>query len=133
MDQLPGAILSALILGVLLSLPLSMLLQRLYSRQVLASMRAVAAGTPLDRPRPGTLTEPAPLRHPVPLHLVMAEAEQVRTTPESPLLRRAQTGPWKGLIPYALAGVAYALAVTELRAFLSGPHRTVVDTGRCVA
>ena len=50
MDQLPGAIQSALILGVLLSLPLSMLLRRLYSRQVLASMRASASGTLLEGP-----------------------------------------------------------------------------------
>ena len=109
MDQLPGAILSALILGVLLSLPLSLLLQRLYSRQVLASMRASTSGTLLDQPRRVIPTEPAPLRQPGPLHLVMTEAEQVRATDESVLLRRAQTGPWKGLIPYALAGVAYAL------------------------
>ena len=60
MDQLPGALLSALILGVLLSLPLSMLLRRLYSRQVLASMRASASGTLLDRPRPVTETDQAP-------------------------------------------------------------------------
>ena len=60
MDQLPGAILSALILGVLLSLPLSLLLRRLYSRQVLASMRASASGTLLDQPRLVSPTGPAP-------------------------------------------------------------------------
>ncbi len=112
MDQLPGAILSALILGVLLSLPLSLLLRRLYSRQVLASMRASASGALLGRAPPVALGEPATGHPPVPLQLRLSAAEEVGSIEGSALLRRARLGPWVGLVPYALAGVAYALVAT---------------------
>jgi hypothetical protein len=111
-DQLPGAILSALIVGVLLSLPLSLLLRRLYSREVLASMRTSASGTLLPGHSTITPTQPAALRPRMPLQLRLTAAEEAQPGEGSALLRRARTGPWVGLIPYALAGVAYAIVAT---------------------
>ncbi len=111
-DQLPGAFLSALILGILLSLPLSVILRRLYSRQVLASMRTSVSGTVLEGHPTASRVGPAPSRPPGPLQLQLTEAEQVLPNEGSALLRQAKRGPWMGLIPYALAGVAYALVAS---------------------
>jgi hypothetical protein len=120
---MPGAVAATLLAGMLLTVPVSFTLRWWFSRMVLKSMQAPSGAGVRSISGPAT---PAPVRAsgPAPASLSLLVSDAASAPPpsaESPeMLKRVLRGPWSSVVPYGLAGAAYAAVAMVLVLWADG-------------
>ncbi|HEY3040512.1 MAG TPA: hypothetical protein VGJ66_17375 [Pyrinomonadaceae bacterium] len=111
--NLTGILLFILMLGVILSVPVSMGLIWLYRRAVLKSMRAGARPLTGEAPPPLNITSPEQSRQKSPELAIVDRASSSPTTAAAKdLYAQTLRGPWRVASIYVVAGLCYSLIMT---------------------